>query len=79
MTIPPLTHLQQVCKLYKMILRLHRGLPKDIKELGDVYVKDEFKRHKTCNSLQASIFMKEWRVRHILITEYSTKFSIISK
>ncbi|XP_011501374.1 PREDICTED: succinate dehydrogenase assembly factor 3, mitochondrial [Ceratosolen solmsi marchali] len=54
------THVQRVSRLYKMILRLHRSLPKDIKELGDVYVKSEFKRHKKCNSYEADVFIKEW-------------------
>ena len=63
MTTPaPLTHVQRVRKLYKLVLRLHRGLPKEIKELGDVYVKDEFKRHKSCSAPEANVFLNEWAV-----------------
>lgn len=58
----PWTHLQRVRRLYKIVLRLHRGLPSDIKELGDVYVKDEFRRHKSCNPAEANVFLNEWAV-----------------
>lgn len=56
------THLQRVCRLYKVVLRLHRGLPTDIKILGDVYVKDEFRRHKNCKPTEANVFLNEWAV-----------------
>lgn len=39
-------HTNRVKVLYKSILRLHRGLPTEIQELGTNYVRDEFKRHK---------------------------------
>lgn len=66
MAAPPVpwTHLQRVRRLYKMVLRLHRGLPCEIRELGDVYVKDEFRRHKKCNPTEADIFLNEWAVRY---------------
>ncbi|XP_014207200.1 succinate dehydrogenase assembly factor 3, mitochondrial [Copidosoma floridanum] len=56
----PVTHLQRVRRLYKMVLKLHRGLPSDIRELGDIYVKDEFRRHKTCSPDLANVFLNEW-------------------
>lgn len=28
--------------------------------LGNSYVKDEFKRHKTCNAAEAQVFLGEW-------------------
>jgi hypothetical protein len=40
------THAQRVKILYKSILRLHRGLPSEMQELGTSYMRDEFKRHK---------------------------------
>lgn len=33
-------------KLFKIIKKLHRSIPADIRLLGDNYVRDEFKRHK---------------------------------
>ena len=55
-------HRQKVFKLYKTILRLHRALPKELKELGDQYVRDEFKRHKGIAPEHVAPFMMEWSV-----------------
>ncbi|XP_015180747.1 PREDICTED: succinate dehydrogenase assembly factor 3, mitochondrial [Polistes dominula] len=55
-----LTHVQRVRMLYKMILRLHRGLPVEMQSLGNDYVHDEFRRHKTCNPTESHIFLNEW-------------------
>lgn len=57
-----ITHLQRVRRLYKTIMKLHRGLPKDLQLLGNNYTRDEFKRHKKCNPKEAQIFMNEWSV-----------------
>lgn len=57
-----LNHVQRVRLLYKTILRLHRGLPKELQELGQTYVRDEFRRHKNCNTKEAETFMLEWSV-----------------
>uniref|UniRef100_A0AC34R446 Succinate dehydrogenase assembly factor 3 n=1 Tax=Panagrolaimus sp. JU765 TaxID=591449 RepID=A0AC34R446_9BILA len=55
--------------LYKRILRLHYGLPTpEMKLMGDAYVKDEFRRHKTAAPELALLFLKEW-------TEYCTMLS----
>ncbi|GLH12409.1 hypothetical protein R5R35_007175 [Gryllus longicercus] len=54
------THVQRVRILFKTILKLHRGMPEALQVLGNNYVKDEFKRHKTCNPAEASVFMNEW-------------------
>jgi hypothetical protein len=59
-----LTHVQRVRMLYKTILKLHRGLPADLRVMGTAYARDEFKRHKTCNVAEASVFMVEWAVRY---------------
>lgn len=57
-----LAHVQRVRKLYKTILKLHRGLPEEVQSLGNNYVRDEFRRHKNCNDAEANIFMNEWTV-----------------
>ncbi|CAH1119916.1 unnamed protein product [Phaedon cochleariae] len=54
------TNVQRVRVLYKTILKLHRGLPQELQLLGTNYVRDEFKRHKTCGENEARIFMSEW-------------------
>ncbi|XP_044744604.1 succinate dehydrogenase assembly factor 3, mitochondrial [Coccinella septempunctata] len=53
-------HGRQVRLLYKVILKLNRGLPPALSELGNTYVKEEFKKHKNCDADQAKIFMTEW-------------------
>ncbi|KAF7277900.1 succinate dehydrogenase assembly factor 3 [Rhynchophorus ferrugineus] len=54
------THVQRVRVLYKLILRLHRGLPDELQVIGTNYARDEFKRHKKCAPQEAVIFMNEW-------------------
>ena len=51
-----------VRKLYKTILKLHRGLPPELAYMGDRYVKDEFKRHKKATPEQTLTFMESWAV-----------------
>ncbi|CAB3397848.1 unnamed protein product [Caenorhabditis bovis] len=46
--------------LYKSILRLHYGLPKSARLMGDVYVKDEFRRHKNASPEFVKQFITEW-------------------
>lgn len=55
-------HAATVRALYKRILVLHRFLPIDLKALGDQYVKDEFRRHKSASAEEAKRFMAEWQV-----------------
>lgn len=55
-------HQQNVRVLYKTILRLHRALPQEVRELGDQYVKDEFRRHKNVGKEHVAPFMMEWAV-----------------
>ena len=52
----------KVRRLYKTILKLHRGLPPDLAYMGDIYVKDEFKRHKQATPDQTITFMENWAV-----------------
>ena len=51
-----------VRRLYKTLLKLHRGLPPDLAYMGDMYVKDEFKRHKLATPEQTVTFMESWAV-----------------
>lgn len=53
-------HVSQVRAIYKRILVLHRFLPIDLRALGDQYVKDEFRRHKSASPEEVRSFMKEW-------------------
>ncbi|XP_070225917.1 succinate dehydrogenase assembly factor 3, mitochondrial isoform X1 [Bos mutus] len=55
-------HVSRVRALYRRILLLHRVLPPDLKDLGDRYVKDEFRRHKTAGSKEAERFLQEWEL-----------------
>uniref|UniRef100_A0A2S2PB52 Succinate dehydrogenase assembly factor 3 n=1 Tax=Schizaphis graminum TaxID=13262 RepID=A0A2S2PB52_SCHGA len=68
-----LNHVQRVRLLYKTILRLHRGLPNELQELGQTYVRDEFRRHKNCNPKEASIFMLEWSKYTLTLSEQLLK------
>ncbi|XP_073677692.1 succinate dehydrogenase assembly factor 3, mitochondrial [Garra rufa] len=54
-------HVSAVRSLYKRILLLHRFMPIDLRALGDQYVKDEFRRHKTASAEEATGFMAEWQ------------------
>ncbi|KAF4100197.1 succinate dehydrogenase assembly factor 3, mitochondrial [Onychostoma macrolepis] len=54
-------HVSAVRSLYKRILLLHRFMPIDLRALGDQYVKDEFRRHKTASAEEATRFMVEWQ------------------
>ena len=53
-------HVSRVRALYPHILLLHWVLPPDLKELGNQYVKDKFRRHKTTGSKEAERFLQEW-------------------
>ena len=47
--------------LYKKILRLHYGLPAEVRFLGDQYVKEEFRAHKDVTDTKfLDGFYKEW-------------------
>lgn len=67
------SHVQRVRILYKTILKLHRGLPVEMQSLGNNYVRDEFRRHKNCNSSQADIFMNEWVVSNAAFLKFNYK------
>jgi len=62
-------HVKNVCMLYKAILRMHRGLPLELKALGDAYVKEEFKLHKNATPEFVPMFMKEWATYAVSMSE----------
>ncbi|KAG7457507.1 hypothetical protein MATL_G00227910 [Megalops atlanticus] len=63
-------HVSKVRALYKRILLLHRFLPLDLRALGDQYVKDEFRRHKSASPEEVRCFMAEWEnYKHTLQTQ----------
>ncbi|KAM9307517.1 succinate dehydrogenase assembly factor 3, mitochondrial [Gastrophryne carolinensis] len=55
-------HVTRVRSLYRRILLLHRTLPLHLRILGDQYVKDEFRRHKSVSPAEAKLFLEEWQV-----------------
>ncbi|XP_021243382.1 succinate dehydrogenase assembly factor 3, mitochondrial [Numida meleagris] len=46
--------------LYRRILQLHRALPPALRDLGDRYVKEEFRKHKAAGPAEAQRFLREW-------------------
>jgi Complex1_LYR-like len=47
--------------LYRSLLRAHaRHLPDEIRQLGDTYVKAEFRLHRNAKPEQATLFFAEW-------------------
>ncbi|CAF0777057.1 unnamed protein product [Brachionus calyciflorus] len=68
-------HQQTVKRLYKIIFRLHKSLPGELKQIGDSYVRHEFKLHKNANPEQTSLFMNEWaNYVQILMKQVNPKF-----
>ena len=54
----------QMLHLYKQIRKLHREkLPLPLRDMGDSYARDEFKRHRDGNTTEQQwvIFSAEWR------------------
>lgn len=48
-------------RLYKAILRSHKlMLPPVMRDIGDVYVREEFKRHKDAKPEHLHAFFREW-------------------
>lgn len=55
-------HRATVLRLYKTILRLHQSLPQELRDLGNQYVREEFRRHKKAEAQFVTNFMIEWSV-----------------
>ncbi|MEQ2267931.1 hypothetical protein XENORESO_012557, partial [Xenotaenia resolanae] len=53
-------HVSRIRSLYKRILVLHRFLPIHLRALGDQYVKEEFRRHKSAAPEEVKSFLSEW-------------------
>ncbi|XP_008564758.1 PREDICTED: protein ACN9 homolog, mitochondrial [Galeopterus variegatus] len=69
----PAQHVSRVRNLYRRLLQLHRALPPDLKALGDQYVKDEFRRHKTVGSDEAQRFLQEWEMYAAVLWQQTVK------
>lgn len=51
----------QALSLYKRILQAHKTrLPQHLQQLGDAYVREEFKRHKKADPKWLKNFFTEW-------------------
>lgn len=53
-------HQQNVKRLYKIIFRLHKSMPIELREMGNAYVRSEFKLHKNAAPEHVQVFMNEW-------------------
>ena len=58
--MPRSAHTVRILNLYKTILRLHQYLPKDLKSVGDKYVKNEFRLHKQADKQFLKSFIYQW-------------------
>lgn len=65
-------HILRVRRLYKLIFRVHRAMPPELRIMGDNYAREEFKRHKGCNPEEARIFLNEWTVSKICFVNERT-------
>jgi hypothetical protein len=50
----------QPLRLFRAILRAHKALPPVYRDLGDQYVRDEFRRHRTAKADFLKQFFVEW-------------------
>ena len=57
-------HKHEVLRLYKRVLKVNKQLPLELRQMGNSYVKDEFKRHKSMPMSDANVkkFLNEWKV-----------------
>jgi hypothetical protein len=52
--------------LYRQLLKLHKTLPKNMRDLGNKYIKDEFKQHlypkiPSFNAAHYITFIQSWK------------------
>ncbi|KAG6610605.1 protein acn9 mitochondrial [Phytophthora cinnamomi] len=65
----------KVLALYKRILTLHRQkLEPHMRVLGDQYVRDEFKRHKSAAPKFVPLFLREWEAYEGLMRQKKDRF-----
>ena len=50
----------QPLRLFRTIMRAHKALPPVYRDLGDQYVRDEFRRHRTTKADFLQQFFAEW-------------------
>lgn len=59
---PPKNPLLPAIPLYRQLLRAHRKLPTELRQIGDAYISSEFKLHKNVeNPAQMIGFLSEWQ------------------
>lgn len=69
---------QRALTLYRNILRAHREkLPYHLRELGDTYVREEFKRHKKADAKWLQSFFTEWD-KYLIMIQQQTNLSSLS-
>ncbi|KAA3672296.1 uncharacterized protein DEA37_0001579 [Paragonimus westermani] len=73
--LPSMNHGQRVRFLYKAILQLHRALPPDLRELGNKFVREEFRKHIKSPPEFTGPFMVEWSVGFLVSPVYATQIS----
>ncbi|KAG3091331.1 hypothetical protein PI124_g16357 [Phytophthora idaei] len=65
----------KVLALYRRILTLHRQkLESHMRVLGDQYVRDEFKRHKSVASKFVPLFLREWEQYVAVMADKKNRF-----
>ncbi|EEY64386.1 uncharacterized protein PITG_02974 [Phytophthora infestans T30-4] len=65
----------KVLALYKHILTLHRQkLEPHMRVLGDQYLRDEFKRHKSAASKFVPLFLREWEEYAAVMADKKDRF-----
>uniref|UniRef100_A0A7S2G7W5 Succinate dehydrogenase assembly factor 3 n=1 Tax=Octactis speculum TaxID=3111310 RepID=A0A7S2G7W5_9STRA len=52
--------MSRALSLYRSILRGHRTLPAEMRELGDKYVRSEFRQHQAASPEFLETFFSEW-------------------
>ncbi|KAI8827167.1 uncharacterized protein EV422DRAFT_29245 [Fimicolochytrium jonesii] len=52
--------LPAVLQIYRSIRRLHKDLPPALRLVGNNYIRDEFRRHRTADAAFVSHFTAEW-------------------
>lgn len=55
-------HQQNVKRLYKIIFQLHKSMPTELRDMGNAYVRSEFKLHKNASPEHSKTFLTEWSV-----------------
>jgi hypothetical protein len=62
-------------RLYRSILLLHKQkLPSNMRNLGDSYVREEFKRHQDANAENVKLFVTEWSKYREMLQGQSSSF-----